>query len=433
MIAWPRCLWRDQTLMVNLPRRATAAATLVVESGAAADPPGRAGLATLLARLLQAGTPDMDAELAVGLERLGARFATHAGWDALRLTVEAPRSSLAAAVALMARHLRTAPGASLSGTQLQQHASWVERRWARPAVVGEAAFREAALRGRCRMPLEGTPATARALETVDVERAHGALSAVQRSLLMAGDLTSAEWDEVLGAAGDLGAPHETRQQHARRVEEPPFGQTAPRLVVVDRPGSGSSLVSLGWRLPSYSRDGHAALILYLSALTGAHGSRLTRALRERESYTYSIGSKLDLSRHSGCVAISFRVSRAATASAVRAAVAAIERLSRHGFTANELRVARAYKAGRMTANLQTPRDVCHMMASLVESGRPADDIFALRDEILRLSRARLNSLARQTLSLGRLVVVVVGDASRVRDGLAELPLARIATFHPSSP
>ena len=91
-------------------------------SGAACDPPGRAGLASIAAEMLDEGAGARDAlGIAAELEQLGADLWLGSGRDGSQLSIQAPRETFPAAMAIAADVLiRPRLGASGLATRSQR-------------------------------------------------------------------------------------------------------------------------------------------------------------------------------------------------------------------------------------------------------------------------------------------------------------------------
>ncbi|MBA2555758.1 MAG: insulinase family protein, partial [Chloroflexi bacterium] len=90
-------------VQAHLPGRPLLMAQLVLLGGAGSEPAERAGVTALTARAMTEGTQRHDAmALIEASERLGAELHAEAGWESLSVSVEVPRSRLAAALGLLA-------------------------------------------------------------------------------------------------------------------------------------------------------------------------------------------------------------------------------------------------------------------------------------------------------------------------------------------
>ena len=78
--------------------------TLIVKSGAAADPAGKYGLASFTAAMLDEGAGTRNAlELADAVDFLGASLSTGSSWDSSTVRLHTPVSKLDAALPLLGR------------------------------------------------------------------------------------------------------------------------------------------------------------------------------------------------------------------------------------------------------------------------------------------------------------------------------------------
>jgi zinc protease len=93
--------------VVCLPRLPVVSVRLFMRSGEAALPYGRAGLAVVTADALEGGTKTHSgSELAEALERIGARFGAHGGWEGTSADVYCLAERLPEALALLAEAVR---------------------------------------------------------------------------------------------------------------------------------------------------------------------------------------------------------------------------------------------------------------------------------------------------------------------------------------
>ena len=89
------CLRRDVAPIVS--------AAFMFRSGGACDPPGRTGLASIAAEMLDEGAGPRDAlGIAAELEQLGADLWLGSGRDGSQLSMQAPRETFRAAMAMAA-------------------------------------------------------------------------------------------------------------------------------------------------------------------------------------------------------------------------------------------------------------------------------------------------------------------------------------------
>jgi zinc protease len=372
----------------------------------------------VLARALQEGTASRDAEAyALALERLGCRLFTTVDWDSFRIGVQAPANRLPDAVALLAEAVRTP---RLDPTDVARvrddRATALRMRWAEPGPRADAALRADlfGLSQRHGQPLHGDPDSVAAVEVGDVAGFHRDWFAQRGTLLVAGDLDRIDVD-ALGAAVVQGGG----------VPVPAIGDPLPvvvpseqRIIMVDRPGSVQSALRLGHAAPHRAHPDYVPMTLAATVLGGAFTSRLNHLIREVRGYTYGIRSTFDQSRRFGRFVISASVQTAVTAPALVDTLGEVSRTHVDGVTEDELAVARAWRAGQLSVDLQTPGAITSALATLVVYGLPDDYYATLRAALVDATVDDVSAAAARHLQPGGLSLVVEGDAAVIRDELA---------------
>ena len=268
-------------------------------TGAAADPPGKAGLASLTAEMLDEGAGARDAlAIAAELEQLGADLWVGSGRDGSQLSVQAPRETFQQAMAIAADVLaRPRLGdADWRRVQADRRTGVVQRRDQPEAVVNVVSDR--ILFGDDHpygQPVDGLERSIDALTLDDVRAFHRATT-IRRRRRWSSPATSTrircatDWKRRWRAG--------IRARLAAAPAFPPW-PARPRLVIVDRPGAPQSIVRLvapGADRLSPDRPGMSMLN---AVLGGSFTSRLNFNLREKNGFTYGAASSFAFLRHAG--------------------------------------------------------------------------------------------------------------------------------------
>jgi predicted Zn-dependent peptidase len=204
--------------------------------------------------------------------------------------------------------------------------------------------------------------------------------------------------------------------------------TAPqdrRIVLVDRPAAVQSTLRLGHAAPHRSHADYVPMLLAATVLGGAFTSRLNHLIREVRGYTYGIRSTFDQSRRFGQFVVRASVQTGVTAPAVIDTVGEIARTHADGVTDEELAVARAWRAGQLSVDLQTPAAIAGALATLVVHGLPDDYHTTLRAALLAADVDTVSAAAAQHMHPAGLTLVVEGDAAAIRDELAASGLGEV--------
>ncbi|MFK3983676.1 M16 family metallopeptidase [Micromonospora sp. NPDC050397] len=420
-----RAVAGGEVVAAHLPGHNLAAATLLIDAGAGREPLGREGLGGVLAKALEEGTARRDSTAyALALEGLGTELSVGSDWDAFQAGVQVPVRRLLAAVELMAEAVRTPRFDPADINRVRDdEVTALRMYWANPGPRADAAFR-ADLFGADRRqgrPLDGDPESVAAIGVDDVSAFHGEWLTRTGTLLVAGDLDRIDLD-ALGAAAFAGAVGGAPPADPP-LDLPPGGQR--RIIVVDRPGSVQSTLRIGHTAPHRAHPDYVPMTLVGTVLGGAFTSRLNHLLREVRGYTYGIRADFGLSRRFGRFVVASNVQTAVTAPALVDAIGEITRTQGEGVTEAELAVARSWRAGQLSVELQSPRAIVGALGTLVLYGLPDDYHATLRTRLLAATEAEVSTAAATYLRPESLTLVVEGDAATIRDEIVATGLGEV--------
>ncbi|MEU1841106.1 M16 family metallopeptidase [Micromonospora chersina] len=414
-----------QVVAAHLPGQNLAVALLLLDGGAGREPVGKEGLGGVLAKALEEGTAQRDATAyALAIEALGTELVTGLDWDSFQVSVQVPVDRLSAAVELLTEAVRTPKLDPADVRRVRDdEATALRMDWATPGPRADAVLR-ADLFGadnRWGRPLYGDPESVAALDVDDVTVFHSEWFIRPGTLIVAGDLDRIDLDALAatvftgagGAAADKGGPIEVALPERRRI------------ILVDRPGSVQSTLRLGHPSPHRAHPDHVPMTLAGTVLGGAFTSRLNHLIREVRGYTYGIRGDFASSRRFGRFAISSGVQTAVTAPALVEAVGEVSRTRLTGVTEDELAVARSWRAGQLSVELQSPRAIASALTTLVVHDLPDDYHARLREALLAATVEEVSAAAAAHLHPESLTLVVEGDAAVIRDELVAAGLGEV--------
>jgi len=393
----------------------------LIPAGAAADPPGRHGLAAITSDLLDEGCGDLDA-LAFhdALARIGAQLDTEVGADATLLGVTvlerfAPRALELLSAALMHPRLESHEFDRVRDLRLNRllqlrevPPAIAERAFAR-LVYGEHPYGHLAI---------GSETSLRAMGIGDVHRFHrAAYDPAQITIVAVGDATHDRLADLV--EGALGAWNPGVGQPATAL---PAGATtvtsggSKRVAMIHRPGAAQSELRMGHVSVARSTpDYHALLVLNL-ILGGQFVSRLNLNLREDKGYTYGARTSFDFRRGPGPFVLQASVQSDATASAVRESLQELSAI-RGGrpVTRHELELGRAGLTRGYPRNFETADQMARAAAQLALYDLPDDYFTTFVPKVLALAESDITDAAHRHIDPARLVTVVVGDRDKAGD------------------
>lgn len=421
---FPNVVRANHVVAAHLPGQPLAVAMLLLDAGAGREPADRAGVAAVLAESLEEGTKRWNAAAyALALEGLGTGLSTSVDWDAMRISVEVPVDRLAEAVALLAEAVRTPLLDPSDVTRKRDdELTSLRMRWANPGPRADAALRAALFTERFARPPHGDPESVATIGAQDVLDFHAAWLTRPGTLLVAGDLDRLDLAE-LSAAAFAGAGEADAERPGPIA---PPERAGRRVLLVDRPGSVQSNLLLGHPAPPRADPDFVPMTLAGTVLGGAFSSRLNHLIREVRGYTYGIRAEFGQARRFGTFRVSTAVQTAVTGPALVDTVAEITRTQAEGITEDELALARTWRAGQLSVDMQTPGAIASALATLVLHELPDDYFVTLREQYLGATVPDVTAAAAKHLHPDALTVVVEGDGAAVRDDLVATDLGPVA-------
>lgn len=414
-------------LSYAVPGQYVVSVRLVVPLSLTDEPADREGVAAMTARLLDEGTARHSSdEFAELMERTGMVLGASVTDGALSVDVDVPQRFLPAALDLMRQALAEAvfPQAEVQRilrsrlAEIEQERASAPHRGARELTANLWAPTQRASR-----PTAGTPQAITAMTRDDIADFHRAHVGPQgATLVIAGDLTDVDVPQVV--ADGLGGWTNPDHVPATPARPPVPAGGATRVVLVDRPGSVQSELSVAAPGPDRSIDSGWDPYPVLSFIVGGSPSaRVDAVLREDKGYTYGIRASFRPRVRGGSFITAGSVRADATVDALRLLVEILGD-ARKGFSEKEIRSGIDYVVQTAPGRYATADAVADEASALAMEGLPLDFQTTTLRRMGALDDARLTT-AYSDVVTGEWVIVIVGDASKVRAEIEGLGLGPV--------
>lgn len=393
---------------------------LTLKSGNGANPPGKAGLASLVAEMLDEGTRNRTAtQIAKQIAQLGASLTTDAWWDTSIVSLSCLASNLARALPIWSDVLLDPVFADADRARvIENWLSFLADQHDSPAAVADRVFARVLWgdHDAFAWPLLGTAASLKGIRREDLKAFYAAYYAPDHAVLtVSGDITE---KEVRTKIEPLLASWRTRSLpvvRARQAVEP----QRRRIVLVATPGTSQSSVRIGLpgidqSSPDYER------VLVTNRILGGPFKRLDMNLRESKGWTYGVGCHFEARRSVGPWVISGEFAATHTADAVAEILREIRRLGREEVTDRELADAKDEIVGELPTRLATADQLASEATALAVYDLPATHLEGLTKRIAAVGAAEVRKTAQRYLRADEMLVVVVGDRGRTEAALRRL-------------
>ncbi|CAA9312816.1 MAG: hypothetical protein AVDCRST_MAG68-1348 [uncultured Gemmatimonadetes bacterium] len=390
---------------------------LVLGGGAAADPAGRPGVASMTATVARKGTTRLGHDaLAAEFERLGANVGISAGRDATTAIVTAPASNIEAATHLLSEMVRSP---ALPQEELER-----ERRRAldnlrvtlrQPGQVGDLAMRRVLFGDAPYGAGAATPASLAALTRDDLTRHHaGWWRPDNAQLVIVGSLTPAQG---FALAERVFADWRAPAAPLPRVSPNRAGAAGrPRVVVVDMPGADQASVSVALRAPTRADSDYYPVLLANSVL-GGPGGRLFQEVRVRRSLSYDPSSFMETLRDGGLLVAQAQTRNNAVPEVTGIMVGEIRRLAAEPIPADQLTRRKTLVMGIFGRQVETTSGLGSFLRNLAVQGLPMTTYNRHLASIAAVTPQQVSASVASELDPAQASIVIAGRASEFIDAL----------------
>ncbi len=160
-------------------------------------------------------------------------------------------------------------------------------------------------------------------------------------------------------------------------------------------------------------------------LGGLFSSRINLNLREEHGYTYGAGSQFVFRRTAGPFLVATGVRTDVTAPAVSEILKEIRRMRDTPMTNDELTMAKDSLVRSMPSDFQTSDDVTATTAAIYVYDLGLDYFSKYRSRLTAVTADQAKAAAEKYLVPEKLVVVAVGDRSKIGNALQGLKLGSL--------
>ena len=401
------------------------AASLVTRTGSAANPAGKPGLANFVAEMLDQGTASRSAlQIADQVAQLGASLNTGSTMDVTTVSGSSLSKNFPALLDIVADvTLHPAfPSQEIERQRASRLAQLVQQRQRPDQLANLEMF--AALYGPDHpygYTELGTDAAVKALSRDDM-MAFWKENFVPNNtaLVVAGDISMSQlqalankvfgsWQRGTPANPQIGAPK----------------MTAAKIVIVDKPGSPQTQLRVAGIGAARSSPDFRPMQVMNMALGGLFSSRINMNLREAHGYTYGASSQFVFRRGAGPFVVSSGVRTDVTAPAVGEIFKEVRGIAAEPMMPSELADAKSSMVNSLPGAFETDANIAASLQNIYVYGLPLDYYAHYAEQVNAVTADQALAMAKKYLDPGKLIVIAVGDRSKIEPELEKLNLGPI--------
>ena len=386
----------------------------VVKAGAAADPAGEEGLASITAGLLRKGTKSRSAQqFAADLDYIGGAFEAEAGADFSSVSSEFLTKDLDRGLNLFTDALLhpTFPQAEVDKL-LAQNLDGVRGAKDDPQQVMLLYYDAYLYSGH---PY-GRPAGGDELSLPRIKR-----DAITKFY----EVNYAPGNTILAVAGEFNAAEMRKKLEesfgawpAHAVTNPAIPAAVPakgkRLLLVDKEDATQTYFAFGNVGMSRTDPDRVAIRVVNTVFGGRFTSELNEALRVESGYTYGASSFFDPRKTAGPFAIFSFTKNETTVQAIDLALQVLDKLHRQGLTAEQLQSAKSYIKGQFPPAIETSKQLAQIIVNYEFYGLSDDEVNQLESRVDAVTPELARQVIQKYFPSENLVFVLIGKSSAIR-------------------
>jgi zinc protease len=398
------------------------------DAGFSSDPQSALGTQSLMLAVLDEGTKTRNSvQIAEEQERLGASISSGASLDRTSVTMFALTPNLGASLGLLADIVRNPAFDPREVERLRgQQLARIKGQLSSPEGVAGYLL-PSLLYGRGHP--YGVPSTGTGEAASVAKISRDALVAFHSNwirpdnaqIFVVGNTTLEALKPQLEATfGNWAAPATPKPAKLANVTAP---TAANKIYLVDRPGSGQSVIQGGVVLNRTGKDDNVLLTQGNDVLGGSFLSRINMDLRETKGWSYGAGG--GPSSREGQMPYLFNapVQADRTGDSLIALNQQLrDFLGKNGVMPAELERTRNGSIRELPGSFETSSDVLGAMQRIVWLGRPDDFYEGLPARYRAMSATDLDNAVRTVIDPAKITWLVVGDAEKVRPQLEKVGL-----------
>ncbi len=402
--------------------------SVVVKSGSVNDPDNKSGIASFTADMLDEGAAGKSSlELADAINYLGVRISTFSRWHKMGVSLHAPLSKFDEALKIVSEILLHPdfPQKELDRIRNEKLTSLLQ--WHdQPVTIANVMFQRT-LFGKDHpygKPAMGNETSLKGFSVEDLKNFHEKyFKANNAYILVVGDVTR---DQLISKLESVFGKWAKGDVPTAKLKE--ADQVNKRVVyLVDKPGAAQSVIMIG-RIGTERLTGDYFPITVMNTiLGGSFTSRLNNNLREQHGYTYGAGSAFDMRPYPGPFMARSSVQTEVTDKALVEFFKELNGILKP-VPNEELTRAKNYVALGYPDNFQTVADIAFNLEEMTDYNLPGDYFNDYIDNVLNITGDQVTKAAKKYIVPDKMAVIVVGDRSKIEDGIKKLNLGEIKYY-----
>jgi zinc protease len=398
--------------------------SLLVPSGYSSDSTNSLGTCSFAQRMLEEGTPTRDSlKISEELDSLSAEFGAGADLDYSNVNLNALKLNMDQALEIYADLVLHPAFPQKEFDRLQKdRLAAIQREKVTPVPMGLRIL-PTLLYGKGHPYDEsflgtGSTDSVTKMTRADLVKFHDTYYKPNNAtLLIVGDTTLAEITPKLEKLFSSWKPGAVPTITIPQVSQP----SKDVVYLIDRPGSGQSVIFAAQLAPPYNSPDQIPLTLVNDVFGGNFSSRINMNLREDKHWSYGVGSRLVAARGERPFVSFSPVQSDKTKESMGELVAEYKNIvGDKPITEAELKDEQTNSTLSLPGSFETVEQLSGAYGNILQYNLPENYYNTYTKKVLEVTPAEANEVAKKYIQPQHLIWLVVGDMAKVEAGIREL-------------
>jgi len=398
---------------------------VIIKAGTIDDPQQKDGLANITLDMLDEGNAGKTSlQIADAIDFLGAKITTRTNQHFSGIYLHTPVSKFDEALKIMGDIILKPdfPESELKRKK-KEYLTTISQWHDQPTAIASIAFNKLLFGDNhpYGKPSIGNENSIKNFSTDDLKKFYSKYFKANNAFIIAvGDIKKNELKNKLEKIFGNWKKGEIKEI---KISEPK--QVENRIVyLIDKPNSAQSVIYIGRVGPKRLTDDYTSIIVMNTILGGSFTSRLNNNLREEHGYTYGAGSRFIFRPVAGSF---LAYSSVQTEVTDKALIEFFKELNgiREPIPDEELNRAKNLVALSYPQNFQSVEEIALQIEELIEYNLPENFFNDYVKNMLSVKSDEVNTAAKKYIVPNEMIVVVVGDKSKIENGIKELNLGEL--------
>lgn len=386
----------------------------LIKAGSAQDPPEKAGLANLVASLLDEGTTTRTSkQLAAQIDFIGGTLEAKASEDFTTASARVLKKDVDLGFTLLADMLQRPAFHKQEFDRIRtQLLGEMTSDNDDPGHIAMKTFNQLVFHGHpYRWPVNGTEETLNKITLGDVQTFYGReYSPSQVILTIVGDITLEQAAALV----------QTHFGSWKKVASPPRNQKKPSplerktVQLIEKDLTQSTIVLGHGGLARAHPDFYSVTVMNYILGAGGFSSRLMDSIRDKQGLAYGIMSHFDARLMPGSFWVNLQTKTETTNQAITGVLAEIKSIRDTPVTDQELAEAKSFLIGSFPLRFDSTAKLAQVLAQVEFYGLGFEYFSEYPNWIARVTKEDVQRVAKQYLDPKRYALVVVGNIAKAK-------------------